>query len=114
MLSELPPGLSFDSALARITGTPQVSGTFPLNFETSGSGASIAQVTLFIDENLQTVPKLVSPAAVRSRGALDFQITGTPGVTRFAATDLPPGVSIEPATGRMIGAHAGRNRAVDQ
>jgi hypothetical protein len=103
----LPPGLSLDPATGAITGTPTTAGTFTFTLQvTDGLGAT-ATVT-------ETIVVAAAPTMVGSRTidgnvgvAMTAQLTMDGGSGPFSWTvssgSLPPGLSIDPATGLVWG-----------
>jgi hypothetical protein len=106
----LPPGLSIDGLSGAISGTPSAAGTFftTLTVTDTGDGNKVIEV----------VPLLILPAdgsgfkfnnSILNNGQLGtaytdtVSISGAPGTVTFGATGLPPGVSIDPATGKVSG-----------
>ena len=112
----LPPGLSFSSGSGQITGTPTASGNFSVILgATTSSGAVSQGLDITVASAgvpvVSTSPVMASnptPNVVGTVGASISTITVngtnpplTPG--SYAATGLPPGLSINPNTGVISG-----------
>ena len=100
----LPAGLSVNPASGLISGIPTVAGTFAgtVSAGNAAGGASSATLTLTI---LPAAPVLTSAVNVSGQVgvAFGFQIVGTNGPTSFAATGLPAGLALNPASGLVAG-----------
>ncbi|MBA3963350.1 MAG: putative Ig domain-containing protein [Chthoniobacterales bacterium] len=100
----LPAGLTINKTTGLITGTPAVSGTFSVTL-TATNASSIAMATL----SLTVTPELAILSGDQTgRTGLPFsyqiQATGTTSSALFAATGLPAGLVVDPATGLISGA----------
>lgn len=100
----LPPGLTLNTATGLISGTPTTPGTFNASVTASnGAGTSVARaVTITI---ALLAPTITSVASASGTVTLPFsyQIVATGTPTSFGATGLPPGLSINSATGLISG-----------
>lgn len=105
--SGLPPGLSIHTATGAISGTPSQAGTYPVTISTTDrAGTSTAVVTMFIagTKPADTTPAFTSVATVV--GYTGVPLThqfGAPGAAQFAASSLPVGLTLNPATGVVSG-----------
>ena len=102
--SGLPPGLSISASTGYITGTPTTPGTYPVALSATNSvGTGSATVSYIVTP--QPVPLVTSydlaSAAVGT--AFTYTITTTPAATNYGATNLPPGLSCNAATGAISG-----------
>lgn len=99
--SGLPSGLVLDSTTGAIAGTPTVFGTFAVNVTASGPQGT-AQGTVLINIS---APALVSSfpdkITVGQLSSIPIQATSHP--TSFEATGIPPGLTLDPATGWLAG-----------
>src|SRR5687768_7476195 len=106
-LDPLPAGLTLTAATGVISGTPTVVGG-PTNVRLTGSTAfgTSAQFTLAITIGLG--PPVITSAATASNSSVGiafsgYTITATNSPTSFGASNLPPGLTVNPATGAITG-----------
>ncbi|OAM90325.1 hypothetical protein AW736_00855 [Termitidicoccus mucosus] len=101
----LPTGLDVDQLTGEISGVPTSTGTYTIDLgATSSGGTGTGQYVL----NVVAVPPgpfITSPAAAdgASGQPFSYQITAETPVTTYGATGLPPGLSLDPATGLVSG-----------
>lgn len=98
----LPAGLSVDPASGRISGTPATSGHFSVQLSAHnvwGTGTG----TLTLD--VAAIPIVTSSGTASGVVGADlaFQITASGGATRFDASALPPGLSLDLNSGAIYG-----------
>lgn len=104
--SSLPGGLSYNSVTSEISGTPTSLGNSVVSLSSSGStGNASASVRISISAEPVSPPVIASRAAALGYLATDFSytITASERPTLFAATNLPPGLTLDPATGIIRG-----------
>lgn len=103
----LPPGLTFNSTTREITGTPTQAGTFPVAVTvTDSDGTSITT-----NYSITVVDPLVLPAATLADGTEGTvyptqtipSATGGVGPYTYTASNLPPGLTFNPATREITG-----------
>ncbi len=104
----LPPGLSFNVTTGVISGTPAVSGTFSIALTATNSvGQGSATLTLAIAAVSPVAPTLTTSNALTESYILSnysgVPISATGNPTRYAASGLPPGLSVNAATGYIGG-----------
>ena len=104
----LPPGLSVDPATGIIAGTATQGGMFPVTVTAANDGGTgMATLTFNVqpDEGGSTVPTITSPAEGIAQVGQPFgyNITASNDPTSFGASGLPPGLSLDPATGLISG-----------
>ena len=109
--TNLPPGLSFNSATREITGTPTTTGTFTVNVQVT-DGASVTA------SNSYTI-KVVAPLSIANKTLADGTVgvvyptetlpaaTGGVGPYTYVATNVPAGLSFDPTTRQLTGTPTG-------
>jgi hypothetical protein len=106
--ARLPPGLSFDSTLAAIFGTPTQTGQSAIILSaTNPQGTATVTLNLNVRAAPSTGLSLQSSTAATLRRGTPFRLqaftTGGSANTRLTATGLPPGVTADPVTGVISG-----------
>ena len=104
--SPLPAGLSYNSAKNEISGIPTAAGATVVALNSSGSSGS-ASASLRI--SILAAP--VNPPVITSRAAalgylgteFSYTLTASEQPAVFAATNLPAGLTLEPASGIIHG-----------
>ena len=98
----LPTGLSIDTTTGVISGTPIGSGTYNINIQAINAAGSDSK-TLAL--SLDATPIINSSLSASGEVNVPFSyfITATNVPTNFSATSLPPGLSINTATGEISG-----------
>ncbi len=118
----LPPGLSLNPASGTITGTPTAADTYAANVTVTGTtGTCSGVVTFRIDPPIYGgMPFITSAAAVGSQEfpsdqsatyalyaqpttAIRYAINAYNQPTSYTASGLPPGLTLNPATGVISG-----------
>jgi hypothetical protein len=101
----IPSGLSL-SAAGVLSGTPSSSGTYSIPFTVTDSKKATATTTLglVIKANAITITTTALPnGTVSSLYSFTVAATGGAGSNKWAATNLPPGLSISGSTGTISG-----------
>ncbi len=104
---EIPPGLSLNQDTGRLTGTPSVPGSYPIQaFVEDGDGEIGARrYTILIGDPLRILSGTELPPA--RLGELYVSLLsasgGTPPYNWFAATKMPPGLSVDGGNGLVTG-----------
>jgi hypothetical protein len=98
--SNLPPGLVVDTNNGIVSGTPSGYGIFIV---TIGAGSGAAFLTINV---VQVTPVITSSssASVVSGTAFSYTITANNFPSTYSAVGLPPGLSLNTATGLISGA----------
>jgi hypothetical protein len=105
-LGSLPPGLSFNAASGVLAGAPSAAGTYALAFSASnGAGTAQATVTLLVSATAKTPPVVTSPAGgiALLKEPFNYQVTTNPPATSFSDGNIPPGLTLNTATGQISG-----------
>ena len=107
-VTSLPPGLTFNTTLSAIVGTPTVPGLFSVGLNAiNGAGTTTATLNLTIQPTPAGGPTINSSSAVTGRPGqpFRFQVTTTGGspAARISATGLPAGLTIDVVTGVISG-----------
>jgi hypothetical protein len=108
---DLPPGLTLNTTLSAITGTPTTVGTFPVVLSASNAeGTTNAPLTIDVQPFPTSGPVITSTTAATGRPGLFFRLQsttmgGTPAA-RISATGLPTGLSIDAVSGLISGTTA--------
>ena len=101
--TSLPAGLSVNTSTGLISGTPTAAGTSSVALSaTNGSGAGHATLTLTVTVGPPVITSSTSASGTVG-SAFSYQITATNSPTSYAATSLPPGLSVNTATGLVSG-----------
>jgi Putative Ig domain/Galactose oxidase, central domain/Kelch motif len=109
--TNLAPGLTFNTSLGAITGTPNAAGTFQVGLSaTNTGGTTAATLTLTVQPAPTSGPVIISSTSATGRAGQPFNFHvvttgGTPGA-RVSASGLPAGLSIDPVTGLISGTPA--------
>lgn len=99
----LPPGLAVDAVTGLVSGTPTAVGTYNATVTaTNGSGSGSKPVTFTITLGPPTVTSAATATGAQGV-AFTYQITASNSPTSFGAAGLPPGLSVNPATGLISG-----------
>ncbi len=104
----LPPGLSLDLSSGVIGGWPQASGEFQFTGEVTDQSQTQSRRLFQIRVNsaLQFAAKPALPAAVLGKAYSNtIEISGgkPPNIWSLASGTLPPGLTLDPASGRIEG-----------
>lgn len=102
----LAPGLTLDPQSGLLSGTPTDPGTWPMTFTATNGVEPDATAVLPLQVLARVSPAFTSapPPVAYTRRTYRFTLTatGTPAPT-FAATGLPPGLSLNATTGVISG-----------
>lgn len=105
LIGLLPPGLTFDDVGGLIVGTPTVAGVYPFTLEAIGTGGGVASRDYSIQTVEITTGSPLPGAAVGAPYSTTLaELGGTLPVTwSVVAGALPPGLSLDSATGIISG-----------
>jgi len=108
MVSNLPPGLSFDTQLSAIVGAPMATGTFQvIIIATYPAITTHSTLTITVQPVPASGPTITSGTSATSRvgGPFSFQVYTTNGspAARVSAAGLLSGLSADPVTGIISG-----------
>ena len=106
--TNLPDGLKVDATSGIVSGTPTAVGTFNFTVSaTNPSGTGTANVVLVVTAApvVPVQPQITSAASASAVAGQPFTylITASGNPTAFAATGLPTGLTLDPATGLITG-----------
>jgi hypothetical protein len=105
----LPPGLSLNTSTGAITGTPTTVGNYTgitIRARYNCCASLFDETTFAI--NITVGPPNITSAATAANSSVGvvfsgYTITATNSPTSFGATGLPPGLTVNPATGVISG-----------
>lgn len=101
--SNLPPGLSINTGTGVISGTPTANGSYNATISaTNATGTDSDTLAIEISLSAPVITSSLSKSGATGI-AFSYSITATNSPTSFNATNLPPGLSIDPATGVISG-----------
>jgi hypothetical protein len=104
--SGLPPGLSINSLTGLIGGIPTSAGVFnAMVIAANSTGQTTNNLTIVIYNSPPSAPLITSTLTATGTVAAGFnyQIAATNYPTGFFVIGLPPGLSFDPALGRIFG-----------
>jgi hypothetical protein len=105
----LPPGLSLNESTGIIQGIVQNVGSYPVNITSKnqgGQGHQVLTIQVTSSKSAMIVPPTINaPDSIKGilGSAFGFAINATGDVTRYDAIGLPPGLSVSPNTGYIVG-----------
>ncbi len=104
--SGLPAGITLNSLTGAITGTNTTGGIFNVTIAASNSTGSVTNSLTIVIYNAASAPPVIT-SALTATGSLSasvsYQIAATNYPTSFFVIGLPPGLSFDPASGRIFG-----------
>lgn len=99
----LPNGLTLDPSTGLISGTPVESGYYLVTvFASNDNGAGPSVLVEFLIAS--DLPQITSDSVSTSKGrAFSYQILATNNAGSYSVDSLPPGLTLDPATGIISG-----------
>lgn len=99
----LPDGLNLNPHTGRITGKAESAGQYPVKLKLFDDG-KMTETTLNIKIN-KNIPYLKSRRIINAKNGeyVSYEIVGTDNPTTFNAVNLPPGLSVNTASGSITG-----------
>jgi putative Ig domain-containing protein len=106
--SGLPPGLTINTTTGRIAGSPTMGGAFSVLVRAIGPSTTASDRITFIlnpPSGGLLAPVITSPstASATINKPFSYQITADDNPTFFAATGLPPGMTVNSSNGLISG-----------
>jgi len=102
----LPSGLILNSLTGAITGTNTSGGTFNATITANNStGSTTNSLTVIIYNGVASAPVITSALTATGNlsASFNYAITATNYPTSFFVIGIPPGLSFDPASGRIFG-----------
>jgi hypothetical protein len=102
--SALPTGLILNASNGLISGTPSVTGTFPvtINAVATGGTASASLTFVLVPEPMPTISSSLSVTGT-DLVPFAYQIAAAPSPTSYSASGLPTGLNFSTVTGLISG-----------
>lgn len=104
--SGLPAGLSINTSSGLISGTPTATGTFNVMLSATNAAGSGNQTLVLTVALVAPVVTSAATANGTSGSAFSYQITANNLPASYAASGLPPGLSVNATTGLISGTPA--------
>jgi Putative Ig domain len=107
---DLPPGLGLSGETGAITGTPQAPGTFYITLSATDHGDNENKIVTILPievapaaSDFRFTTSMLDNGEVGSGYTDTWMVENATGIVLFAATGLPPGLTVDQATGIVSG-----------
>src|SRR5262245_36006423 len=106
---DLPPGISLNGQSGALSGNPTAAGRYFVTFsaydpgEANNSATVVPILVLPSDSDLQFLTQSLNNGEVGTPYYDAYHVTNATGNVSFAASGLPPGLTVDPATGVVSG-----------
>ncbi|HEY8901901.1 MAG TPA: putative Ig domain-containing protein [Chthoniobacterales bacterium] len=104
-LTPIPPGLTFDSTTGKLSGTPTTAGEYKVQVSaTNAAGTRSANVLVRI-ATTPAAPIFYSDLSLQGSVGDSFSsyLSASDSPTSYAASGLPPGITLKTSTGELSG-----------
>lgn len=101
---DLPDGLSFNTTTGTISGTPTLAGVYRILLSATnanGTGYAYLHLTVDVNANAPVVDNQTTTGTINQ--PFSYQIAASNGATSYSTSTLPPGLSLDSATGLISG-----------
>jgi hypothetical protein len=101
----LPAGLNFDTSAGTISGTPTAPGsaTVTVKFTDAWGATTSKQLHITVALSINTTQLATGNVGIAYPAGQNIAVTGGTGPYTFTATNMPPGLTINPSTGTIGG-----------
>jgi len=100
----LPDGLNLNPATGVISGPPIVSGVFPITITASNQfGGDLKVLTLTLASALPAITSPRTASGTENESGFSYTIRASNSPTSYGASNLPAGLTLDPATGVISG-----------
>ena len=105
-ITGLPSGLSANTTSGAITGSPTAVGTYSITISANNAAGTGAPITLTLTIAAPAGAPVISSSATASvavNAAFSYTVAASNSPTSYAASGLPPGLSLDASTGAITG-----------
>jgi large repetitive protein len=106
---DLPPGISLNGLTGVLSGTPTAAGRYYVTLsaydagENNNSAKVLPLLVLPVGSDFQFVTQALNNGEVGTPFHDAYLVANSAGTVSFAASGLPPGLTLDPATGLVAG-----------